>query len=174
MRDDKPKPAGTLAANLQRKFAEKSKTNLPSTPCKTQSSPQLSSQTAASMAVLFRKMRLRYTHKWTSVLSTPELTREAMREWGSYLADLTQEQIMHGLEAWDGDWPPSLPELRKKALGEDDALHRSAAYKFFPKALPRPKARPELANENLAKMRKKPKLTPEQMDTERAKLRSKP
>lgn len=96
-----------------------------------------------------------------------------MDEWRLELAGLTPEQIAHGLEVWDDDWPPSSPEFRKACKGEPP-LHRTGAHKFFPPSLPKPKAKPEVVAAALEAIRKKPKLTPEQMDIEREKLRSKP
>lgn len=96
----------------------------------------------------------------------------AVREWSNELAGLTPAQIEHGLASWDSEWPPSSPEFRYCCLG-GKPLHRTGAHKFFPKALPKPKAKASIVEAELAAMRKRPKLTPEQLDAERAKLRSK-
>ena len=77
-----------------------------------------------------------------------------MTEWRDGLAGLTGEQIAHGLETWTDAWPPSLPEFRDACLGTGDGWeHLGAAYKPFPKALPRPKCDPDVVNAELEKMR---------------------
>lgn len=77
-----------------------------------------------------------------------------MAEWAKGLEGLTGEQIRQGLEAWDAAWPPSLPEFRKACVGERGGLHNTAAYRPFPKALPKPKAKPEIAQAALDDMRR--------------------
>jgi len=42
----------------------------------------------------------------------------AVSEWADGLTGVTGDQIKIGLSAWDGDWPPSLPEFRKTCLGK--------------------------------------------------------
>ena len=84
---------------------------------------------------LFSKFQVRYVHKWTSALTSPELIELAVVEWGQELAGLSPEQVRHGLESLEGDWPPSAPGFRKACLGGADARHQSAAYRPF-RALP--------------------------------------
>lgn len=77
-----------------------------------------------------------------------------MDEWRQGLAGMTGEQIKRGLETWDGEWPPSLPEFRNACTGHrDDWQHRGQAYKRFHLELPKPKADPAIARAELAKMR---------------------
>lgn len=84
----------------------------------------------------------------------------AAREWSEGLAGFTPDQIKRGLAAWDGDWPPSLPEFKKACLGADECWeHRGEAYRPFRRALPAPKAKAEVAAEHLAKMRRKRPLS---------------
>lgn len=65
---------------------------------------------------LFAKMQVRYGHKWTSQHTDRDLQRLALTEWADGLSGLTVEQIKTGLESWQGDWPPSLPEFYKSCL----------------------------------------------------------
>lgn len=106
------------------------------------------------IAALFAKLQVRYGHKWSSFHPTDEMASLAMDEWRSGLAGLTGEQIKQGLETWEGEWPPSLPEFKQACIGSQAGLtHNTAAYKFSKKALPKPKADPEIVKAELAKMR---------------------
>ena len=79
----------------------------------------------------------------------------AVEEWGKRLAGLTGEQIKHGLDAWDDKWPPNAETFRKACLGMgEDWQHRTAAYRPFPRALPKPKANAEKAAAEIEKMRR--------------------
>lgn len=73
---------------------------------------------------------------------------EAIKEWSVYLAGLTGEQIKHGLEAWDLEWPPTLPEFRNICKQSSGRLHETYA------PLPAPKTDPEKIKEHIAEMRK--------------------
>jgi hypothetical protein len=98
-------------------------------------------------------MQARYGHKWSS--SYPDaIASVAMAEWASGLAGLTGEQIRQGLEVWDSAWPPSLPEFRNACKPPPDNLPFGAAHRRFPKALPKPKAKPEIAQAALDDMRR--------------------
>ena len=105
------------------------------------------------VSALFSKLQVRYGHKWTSALPTPELTRLAVTEWSEKLAGLSGSQVKHGLDTWEADWPPSCDEFRKLCVGEKDALHKSGAYKDFV-ALPKPEVNRELGSETLAEIKK--------------------
>ena len=75
---------------------------------------------AETVSILFSKMQVRYGHKWTSQHSNSEIQLLALTEWAEGLAGLTNEEIKTGLDRWDGDWPPSLPEFRKACLPQDE------------------------------------------------------
>lgn len=68
------------------------------------------------VALLFSKFQARYGHKWISQFPNEEIRMLALSEWASGLAGLTKAQIRQGLDAWSGDWPPSLPEFKKSCL----------------------------------------------------------
>lgn len=90
----------------------------------------------------------------------------AVREWANGLAGVTPQQIERGLSSWRELWPPTLYQFREACVGSRHAAHRP-----FPKALPRPKAKPEVAQAELARMRQRRKFTPEEIDAERAALK---
>lgn len=108
----------------------------------------------AWIAALFAKLAARYGHKWVTSFP-PELQKAMMAEWRDGLAGLTADQMRRGLDTWDCDWPPCLPEFRRACLGQHagDWQHRGPAYKPFPPALPKPRAKPETATNELAKIR---------------------
>jgi hypothetical protein len=54
-----------------------------------------------------------------------------LAEWGSYLADLTPEEIRRGIESLDTDKPPTLPEFRKLCR-PNNWQHSGQAYKRNP------------------------------------------
>lgn len=67
---------------------------------------------------------------------------------------MTGEQIKRGLDTWNGDWPPSLPEFCRACMGHSDNWqHAGPAYKMHKRRLPKPKADPEIVKAELAKMR---------------------
>ena len=76
----------------------------------------------------------------------------AVSEWAKRLGGLSGEQIKRGLDDWNDKWPPNVETFRASCLGRDNP-HGSAAYKFFPKALPKPKSDAARAAAELAKMR---------------------
>ena len=65
---------------------------------------------------IFKCFQVRYGVKWTCNFEGVEAM--AVAEWAKGLAGLTGEQIAHGLDAWQGAWPPSLPEFRQACLGK--------------------------------------------------------
>lgn len=95
----------------------------------------------------------------------------ALTEWGERLADLTGEQIKHGLDNWRDKWPPNVEAFRNACTGGDDWQHNTAAYRAFPPGLPKPKAKRETAERELAKIRIRPQMTPAEMEQELQKLR---
>jgi len=92
-------------------------------------------------------------HRWTSAIDGIE--EVAVREWGKRLEGLTGEQIRHGLDAWEGEWPPTADEFRQCCLGATaDWEHKGAAYRLIDKSHRLENtASPETARANLAKMR---------------------
>lgn len=122
------------------------------------------------VAALFARFQARYGAKWTSAMAGIE--EIAVREWANALAGMKATDIERGLASWQGVWPPSAFEFRKVCMGGGEGWeHRSAAYRPFPPALPKPKAKPEVAQAELAKMRERPAMTPEEIDAARAALR---
>lgn len=75
--------------------------------------------TEQDIAKLFARLQARYGHKWTSQFTSPDMTRLAVAEWLAGLGGLTLDQLRRGLDAWDGDWPPSLPEFRRACIDLD-------------------------------------------------------
>ena len=89
-------------------------------------------------------MTMIYGHKWTSISECDDGT------WLSGLADITPEQIGHGLSRLlteSSDWPPSLPEFRNLCLDKKEYdPHKTAAYKEHKmRALPHLKSSKESA-----------------------------
>jgi hypothetical protein len=63
------------------------------------------------VSALFKKFQARYGHKWMAAIDGIE--ELAVGEWARELSGLTGEAIRAGLDAWDGDWPPSAPEFAR-------------------------------------------------------------
>jgi len=42
----------------------------------------------------------------------------AIAEWSRGLSGLTPEQIRRGIDGWESEWPPTLPEFRRACLGK--------------------------------------------------------
>ena len=104
---------------------------------------------------LFAKLQARYGLSFSQQWPSAELRELAMQEWAERLGELSGEQIKHGLERWDGKWPPNVEEFRKACIGDSgDWEHRGQAYKPFPPALPKPKARKEVVDAEMVKIRK--------------------
>ena len=103
------------------------------------------------VVAIFEKFQARYSHKWTTAIEGIE--EVAVNEWSEYLHGLTGDDIKHGINNWDNDWPPSAPEFRKackqfaapchrefapdKILESDElkARRKKLANKFFKDAL---------------------------------------
>lgn len=91
----------------------------------TKSSEPASNVSALSehwVGALFKMLQGRYMQKWTSAMDGIE--KIAVREWSLGLAGMTAADIRRGLEAWQGEWPPTLPEFaascRRKRLGKNE------------------------------------------------------
>lgn len=100
------------------------------------------------MRALFAKFQVRYGARWTSPLDDDAMCALAIAEWAHGLAGLSGEDIRRGLDAWDGAWPPSLPEFR--AACSKPKQH--AAHQLH-RALPPPKRDPVVVADEIAKMR---------------------
>lgn len=104
------KPQTRTAADLAREVNESMK-NSKTSPAETWRPALPLAEVAAVMA----KFSVRYLHKWDSAIDGREL--EVTAEWAERLAGLTPEQILHGLDSWDAEWPPSCEEFRRACLG---------------------------------------------------------
>jgi hypothetical protein len=67
--------------------------------------------------LIFQIFLFRYGHRWRSLVEGQE--HAMAREWARGLAGLEKADIESGLERWQGDWPPALPEFRKICEGAD-------------------------------------------------------
>lgn len=81
---------------------------------------------------VFKAFRLAYGNVWTVQISTTRSRREMFAYWGNGLADLTPEQIRHGLKHLP-EQPPSLPAFRNLCRGASSVTQ---AHKRFPKSKP--------------------------------------
>lgn len=68
---------------------------------------------AKTVLNLFARFHARYGHKWQSQFPDENILKLAAKEWADGLSGITTEQLRDGLNRWDGDWPPSLPEFRR-------------------------------------------------------------
>jgi len=99
-------------------------------------------------------MVARYGRQWTEKWPDDRARRLAIAEWSDRLSDVTDEQIIGGLDEWHGKWPPNVEEFRSLCLGCDKSWeHGGDAYKPFRPMLPKPKAKKSVADANLEKMR---------------------
>jgi len=97
-------------------------------------------------------MGMMFGHKWSSSYGERD-----DGTWLSGLADLTPEQIGHGLTVIkDGaqEWPPTLPQFRNACRNEQAGLsHNTAAYKFHKaRALPYKQSKAK-GNEAVSKLK---------------------
>ena len=74
----------------------------------------------------------------------------AIKEWGNGLAGLTADDVKRGLEVWQEDWPPSLPEFKKACK----KLRQIAAHQDFV-FLPKPKPDKKLGAKAFKDMKEK-------------------
>ena len=104
---------------------------------------------------LFKFFQVRYLSKWSSQIAGIE--ERAVQEWAEGLAGLNGNDIKHGLDNWDNQWPPGMDEFKKCCLGITDDMweHHSAAYKTKnQKALPIMKAQESIVNKEREKLKK--------------------
>lgn len=114
---------------------------------------QSASQTAESMPIhwvsaLFDRLHARYGTKWIHQHPT-KLEQLALTEWQEKLSGMTAEDIRRGLDRWDGDWPPSLPEFVKAC--KPSTVQSSACHRRT-KATPRPPVNKALAKQYIDEM----------------------
>ena len=88
---------------------------------------------ASWISALFAKLQVRYGHRWVSAYPAGKVQEVALAEWSEGLAGFTGNEIKRGLDTWNNDWPPTLPEF--KAACRPGRL--AAAHAPFPK-LPAP------------------------------------
>lgn len=72
--------------------------------------------------MIFKRLQARYGTKWVSSIDGVE--EEAIVEWGRGLGGLTGEQIKHGLEQWQEDWPPCMSEFVNACKDKKEACHQ--------------------------------------------------
>lgn len=141
-----------------------------------QTSTNTSTQKSAALpdawvAAIFKRLGLNYGNLWTSQFPTQQRTDEMIAEWGKALANVQPHKIKHALEHLP-DMPPTLPQFRRLCeCHNDDWEHRGAAYRPFPTALPKPKAKPDTVANALSAIRARPRMTPDEMAAEARRLR---
>lgn len=80
---------------------------------------------------IFTRLRVRYGHKWLSLIEDPEIHKLTVADWQGRLSGLTDEQIIVGLDNLPNDWPPTVDEFRLLCTGGDvtkGLSHNTAAY----------------------------------------------
>ncbi|MCP4342918.1 MAG: hypothetical protein GY799_29555 [Desulfobulbaceae bacterium] len=86
---------------------------------------------------------------WTKNIGTEKTDIEAaIREWSEILGDVTGEEIKHGLDTWDSEYPPNVYQFRTTCM----AMRRRGSHKLFA-ALPKPQFFPAIARQALKAMR---------------------
>ena len=101
---------------------------------------------------LFLILQTRYGHKWLSAYPPGRTLDIALGEWALGLAGFSADEIKHGLDSWDCEWPPTLPQFREVCRPKPTpAAHRDHPHR---KALPAPANR-DVGNAALAGIRKR-------------------
>lgn len=98
-----------------------------------------------------------YGTAWTSQYPTETLLSMAKREWAISILDVDVSKIKTAFEKikQSGEaFPPSLPRFLQYCNDANDWEHKSAAYKTYRKALPKPINR-EVGREALRELRAK-------------------
>ena len=102
----------------------------------------------AWIAAIFEKLRRRYLALWTKAIGeTAEDAEAVMQEWAKMLSSCTGEQIKHGLEVWDSEFPPNVYQFRTACKSSK----RSVAHTVHA-ALPRPERKKAAAATAVANM----------------------
>jgi len=106
---------------------------------------------------LFKLFQARYLAKWSTPISGIE--DRAVKEWAIGLDGITNAQLKYGVDSWDNDWPPTLPEFRRMCIGgydDDDWRHKGKAYTGGAMiALPIKRAQKSIAIAEMKKIMKK-------------------
>lgn len=98
------------------------------------------------MGTIFKRLQARYGTKW--VASIEGIEDVAIKEWSDGLRGLSGDQIKHGLEKWQEEWPPCMSEFVTTCKDIKPACHRE-----FPK-LEVLKSDKETASSAIENMRK--------------------
>lgn len=105
---------------------------------------------------LFKRLQAIYGVRWDDQFPSEARHDAALVEWGLGLVGLSGEQIKRGIEKCRTgcDWPPSIAQFVRFACAADECWeHRGLAYRPHVKALPKPKANPDLVKGQLVAMR---------------------
>lgn len=87
----------------------------------------------SAVSAIFAILHARYGHKWLSACPPGEIMAIALDEWSRGLAGYSPDEVKRGLDSWEGDWPPSLPEFKAACRPKRSA---SAYRQYIP--LPKP------------------------------------
>ena len=102
---------------------------------------------------LFEVMRLTYLDLWTKRIGTEKPEIEAsMRIWTRELRNMTDEDIMRGLDAWESKFPPNVKEF-KAACSIQGEIQMQCHKRHQSLSLPKPRPSPDLAVGNIKAMR---------------------
>jgi hypothetical protein len=84
---------------------------------------------------IFALMQANYGTRWKDQTGTGDALKLSMKVWSEKLADLTDEQIIHGLSNLPGEFPPTPAKFKSLCKGfREDWEHNTAAYKPFDKS----------------------------------------
>lgn len=102
---------------------------------------------------LFKAMQIEFGSRWSSQFTTTKILADAKTEWGAKIADLTVDEIRHGLDTMDigqNSWPPGPRAFVSLAKAKSADVSRMGAHALYlPKqvkaAVDREKALSDLA-----------------------------
>ena len=80
------------------------------------------------ISAIFKKFQYRYGSKFLANIEGIE--EGVVAEWQKGLAGFSGLDIKRGLEVWQEDWPPSLPEFKRACKEKRIACHE--IYKALP------------------------------------------
>lgn len=112
-----------------------------------------SSKTCVTIGAIdrvFLKLQARYGNQWTSQWSDPDMYKLATNEWYDGLKHFDLLDVKHGLETYNGDYPPNLEQF-KKACTSDPVANPAPCYNEY-KAIPVQKSTPEYGKQQLDKI----------------------